>query len=177
MATRKEASKQQPPSVRDGSGPIASRPHFPREYGVPTHSKGLLPWSHVTERLTKAEHYWICTVNAESRPHATPIDAVWLNDRLYFGGSPGTRWRRNLSGNPAMSVHLENAMDVVMLEGEARIEAVDHVLAQQLADLSNKKYGYGTQASEYEKNGVLTFRPRVAFAWTNLGKDSTRWQC
>jgi nitroimidazol reductase NimA-like FMN-containing flavoprotein (pyridoxamine 5'-phosphate oxidase superfamily) len=176
MSTRKQATKQPPPAESTGPAPVASRPRFPKEYGVPSHSKGLLPWSHVTERLTKADHYWICTVNADNRPHATPVDGVWLNDCLYFGGSPESRWRRNLTANGAMSVHLENAMDVVMLEGHARVESVDRARAQQLAEVSNKKYGYGMPATEYEKNGVLTFRPRLAFAWTNIGKDSTRYE-
>lgn len=175
MATRKQASAQHRPSAGDGAGPKASRPRFPREYGVPSHTKGLLPWSHVTERLTKAEHYWICTVSANGQPHATPVDGIWLNDCLYFGGSAETRWRRNLSANAAMCLHLEDAMRVIMLEGEARVEAVGRSLAQQLAEVSNKKYGYGAPAKEYETNGVLTFRPRLAYAWTNLGKDATRW--
>ena len=177
MSTRKQGATQQPPPpAHTGPAPVARRPRFPNEYGVPSHSKGLLPWSHATERLTKADHYWICTVGADSRPHATPVDGVWLNDCLYFGGSSEARWRRNLSANCAMCVHLENAMDVVMLEGNARVEPVGHALAQQLAEVANKKYGYGMQATEYEKNGVLTFRPRVAFAWTNIGKDSTRFE-
>ena len=179
MSTRKQLTKQQPPPPPESTGPtpVASRPRFPKEYGVPSHSKGLLPWSHVLERLTKAEQYWICTVNAGGRPHATPVDGVWLNDCLYFGGSPEARWMRNLAANAAMCVHLENAMDVVMLEGDARVEPVDHAFARKLAEVSNKKYGYGAQPEQYEKNGVLTFRPRVVFAWKSLGKDATRWQC
>lgn len=175
MVTGKRASRKEPAAAVERAGPVASRPRFPREYGVPSHNKGLLPWSHVTTKLTSAEHYWICTVNANGRPHATPVDGIWLGDCFYFGGSPDARWRRNLSANPSMSLHLENAMDVVTLEGEARVEQVARALAQQLADASNKKYGYGVNPKEYEKNGVLTFRPHVAFAWTNFGKDSTRW--
>jgi hypothetical protein len=175
MARRKRTSQQEPPATIEGTVPVATRPRFPREYGVPSHDKGLLPWSHATTKLTNAEHYWICTVNANGRPHATPVDGIWLGDCFYFGGSPEARWRRNLSANPSMCLHLENAMDVVTLEGEARIEMVDRALAQRLADISNEKYGYGVNPKEYEK-GVLTFRPLVAFAWTNFGKDSTRWQ-
>ena len=32
--------------------PVASRPRVPEDYGVPTTTEGLLPWSHVVERLT-----------------------------------------------------------------------------------------------------------------------------
>ena len=73
-----------------------SRPQMPAEYGLPKDTKGLLDWSYVREQMTKAQHYWICTVTPDGRPHATPVDGLWIEDRLYFGGSPKTRWQRNL---------------------------------------------------------------------------------
>lgn len=176
MATRKAEGTRRDVRSPAGAGPIARRPRFPKEYGAARGTKGMLPWSHVGDRMRNAQHYWICTATPEGRPHATPIDGIWLNDCLYFGGSPETRWRRNVAANPAVCIHLENAMDVVTLQGSARLEKVDAAVALALAEASNQKYGYGTKPEEYVENGVLCFRPRVAFAWTNLGKDPTRWQ-
>jgi len=163
-------------SADDGSGPRATRPRLPPEYGVPAHTKGLLPWSHVADRMAKAMHYWICTAGAGGEPHATPVDGLWLDDCLYFGGSPHTRRQRNLAANPSVCVHLESGSDVVILQGEARPERPDAALAKRLADSSTRKYGYGQKPEEYERTDVHVFRPRVAFAWTNLPKDATRWQ-
>jgi nitroimidazol reductase NimA-like FMN-containing flavoprotein (pyridoxamine 5'-phosphate oxidase superfamily) len=174
MTTRKTATKQTP--VSEVLEPKASRPQFPPEYGVSKSPKGLLPWSHVTERLMKAVHYWICTVSPDGRPHATPVDGLWLDDRLYFGGSPQTRRQRNLAANPAVCVHLESGADVVILHGDARAHRPDRDLAKRLAEASTRKYGYGPKPEEYETSGVHVFRPRVVFAWTNLPKDATRWQ-
>jgi hypothetical protein len=174
MTTRKTATKHTP--VSDALEPKASRPELPPEYGVSKSPKGLLPWSHVTERLMKAVHYWICTVSPDGRPHATPVDGLWLDDRLYFGGSPQTRRQRNLAANPAVCIHLESGTDVVILHGEARAHRPDRVLAKRLAEASRHKYGYGPRPEEYETSGVHVFRPRVVFAWTNLPKDATRWQ-
>ncbi|MEV0388431.1 pyridoxamine 5'-phosphate oxidase family protein [Nonomuraea sp. NPDC050643] len=28
------------------------------------------------------------TVRADGRPHVVPVDGVWVDDRLYFGGRP-----------------------------------------------------------------------------------------
>lgn len=173
MTTRKQPRKEAP--AAQGVAPIASRPQLPAEYGVSQSTKGLLPWSHVTERMTKASHYWMSTVSPDGRPHATPVDGLWLEDRLYFGGSPHTRRQRNLAANPAVCVHLESGTDVVILHGEARHERPDRALATRLAEASTKKYGYAPKADEYETSGVHVFRPRVAFAWTNLPKDATRW--
>lgn len=115
MANKKTSSSNKP------GEPKASRPRIPREYGVTRDKKGLLPWSHVNERMTKAKQYWVCTVSPEGRPHATPVDGLWLDGRLYFGGSPKTRWMRNVAANPAVSIHLESASEVIILEGEAHM--------------------------------------------------------
>jgi nitroimidazol reductase NimA-like FMN-containing flavoprotein (pyridoxamine 5'-phosphate oxidase superfamily) len=125
--------------------------------------------------MTRAMHYWIGTTDPAGRPHATPVDGLWLDDRLYFGGSPETRRQRNLAANPSVCVHLESGSDVVILHGEARPERPDAALAQRLADGSTRKYGYGQPAEAYARTDVQVFRPRVAFAWTNLPKDATRW--
>lgn len=155
--------------------PVVSRPRFPAQYGVSTDGKGMLAWASVSQRLAKAQHYWICTVTPDHRPHATPVDGLWIHDRLYFGGAPETRWRRNLAANPAISIHLESAMEVVMLQGDAHNERVETALAKELAELAKKKYGYGSSAKEYAERGVLVFRPRCGFAWSNLPKDATRF--
>jgi nitroimidazol reductase NimA-like FMN-containing flavoprotein (pyridoxamine 5'-phosphate oxidase superfamily) len=159
------------------SGPAASRPRIPADYGIPKDAKGLLPWSHVTERLTHAMHYWVCTITPDGRPHATPVDGLWLDDRLYFGGSPETRWRRNLAARPAVSIHLESATDVVILRGDAReLKAPDRALAEKLSKASVEKYGYSPGPDAYEAGGVYVFRPRVALAWKQFPKDASRWE-
>jgi Pyridoxamine 5'-phosphate oxidase len=164
------------PAPVAGGSPTASRPRLPKEYGVSSGTKGLLPWSHVTDRMTRAQHYWIATVSPDGRPHATPVDGVWLDDRLYFGGSPQTRRQRNLAHNAAVCVHLESGSDVVILHGDAHPERPDRPLAVRLAGASAQKYGYSQTPEQYEQSDVHVFRPRVAFAWTHLPKDATRWQ-
>jgi nitroimidazol reductase NimA-like FMN-containing flavoprotein (pyridoxamine 5'-phosphate oxidase superfamily) len=161
--------------MRDRGASTVTRARLPREYGLTNGSKGLLSWSHVSTRMASAQHYWIATVDPSGRPHATPVDGLWLDDCLYFGGSPQTRRQRNLATNRAACVHLESGSDVVILHGEARPERPDRALATRLAEASRKKYGYASKPEEYEKTEVHVFRPRTVFAWTNLPKDATRW--
>ena len=158
------------------AGPIASRPKIPADYGVPQNDKGLLVWSHVNERMTQARHYWICTVSADDRPHVTPVDGLWLDNMLYFGGSPKTRRNRNLIKNPAVSVHLDSSEDVVILNGNSHFETPEHELAVRLSQASRKKYGYSPSPKDYEHSGVHIFRPLTVFAWKQFPKDVTRWQ-
>jgi hypothetical protein len=170
----KQVSKKN--SSNPAKSPIVSRPKIPAEYGIPKNNKGLLPWSYVNERMTQAMHYWICTVGSDTHPHVAPVDGLWLDGKLYFGGSPQTKRNRNLRIHPAISVHLDSSDDVVILQGETHLYTPDHQLATQLSKLSAEKYGYGASPEHYEKTGTHVFRPRVVFAWKRFPQDATRWQ-
>ncbi len=50
---------------------------------------------------------------------ASGVEAVWVDDALYFKGEPGTRRSRNLAANPACAVSVRlRGIDLTM-EGEA----------------------------------------------------------
>jgi Pyridoxamine 5'-phosphate oxidase len=174
MPARKTASKQQPADLPVGAR--ASRLRLPAEYGVPKSTKGLLPWSHVSERMTSALHYWICTISPDDQPHATPVDGLWLDDRLYFSGSPQTRRNRNLAANPAVCVHLESCEDVIILQGQARLRMLERAVALRLTEASKQKYGYAPKPEDYEAGSVHVFCPRLVFAWSPPLKNATRWE-
>jgi hypothetical protein len=151
--------------------PKASRPYVPG-YGIPTSIKGTLPWSHVIERMEKSRNYWVGTVGPDGRPHVVPVWGVWDAARgtLYFGGGPDTRWSRNLTANPQVTVHLESGDDVVILEGVVeRITDPNHPLVTPIDDAYEAKYQmrHGTP--------FWVLRPRVAFAWSKFPNNATRW--
>jgi hypothetical protein len=159
--------------------PTADRPTVPKEYGVPKHAKDLVPWSHVEERLTAATVYWVATSGPGGMPRVRPVDGIYVDGVLYVGGSPKTRWARDLEANPQVAVHLDDGYDAVILEGEARLLAagVDPETAERLAAASNAKYPqYGVTAADYSGPGPYAIRPRVAFAWTSFPKDVTRFR-
>ena len=98
-------------------GPGRRPAKVPEDYGVPVHAEGLLPWSDVAERLTEPKHDWLATVTPDGAPHTRPVDGFWLDNRLYFDGSPGSRWRRNLQENPRACLNLEDGEHAVILHG------------------------------------------------------------
>jgi nitroimidazol reductase NimA-like FMN-containing flavoprotein (pyridoxamine 5'-phosphate oxidase superfamily) len=161
------------------ANPKASRP-FIEGYGVPETREGMLPWKHVRERMTRAINYWVCTANAPGQPHATPVWGAWVGDRFYFDGSPKTRRGRDLAINSQVAVHLENGMDVVMLEGTARaLSKPARALATRVARAYRAKYatlGYAPKASQWDQGGLYEMRPTLAFAWTKFPNDMTRWK-
>jgi hypothetical protein len=160
--------------------PAADRPVIPAEYGIPRSPKGLLDWAHLDARLAAATVYWVATSGPGGVPRVRPVDGLWHDGVLYVGGSPQTRWARDLEGNPHVAVHLDDGSDVVILEGEADLLAtgVDRPLAETLAALSNAKYpSYGMTPEMYESGpGPYAIRPRRAFGWTSFPKDVTRFR-
>jgi nitroimidazol reductase NimA-like FMN-containing flavoprotein (pyridoxamine 5'-phosphate oxidase superfamily) len=167
-------------SPRDTPGAIddiRERPILPEDYEAPSDQEGMIAWEWVVEQLEKARNYWICTVRPDGRPHAVPIWAVWVDGTLYFDGHPQTRWARNLAENPALTIHLENGNQVVILEGMMRsIPGLDRERAEIIVAAFAAKYAYPPEVEHLVKNGLFTLRMSVAFAWTSFPKTVTRWR-
>jgi hypothetical protein len=148
---------------------------LPESYGTPRGEIGLLPWAHAEQRLTEAQHYWLCTVRPDGQPHAIPIQGLWHDGALYFGGDPATRWARNLTANPAVTIHLESGSDVVIVEGLAEnVSDLSTTLISALAAASGTKYGF-TPPPEAYASGVCRVRPRRVLAWNQFLTNATRF--
>jgi general stress protein 26 len=126
--------------------------------------------------MAEAKHYWLGTVTPGGAPHSRPIAGMWLDDRLYFGGSAETRRWRNLVADSRASITLEDAESAVILEGRVRFLRPDTELAERIAQESNRKYDQGQKREDYEAEQIAEFAPALAFAWTALFKDATRWR-
>lgn len=107
---------------------------------------------------------------------ALPVWAAFVNDTIYFGARP--RSKRNLAGNPAVSIHLESRDQVVIAEGRAElVHGPDPALSKAIDDQYAGKYDWrpseegGTPVGE----GWFALRPRRIIAWTSFPTDCTRW--
>jgi Pyridoxamine 5'-phosphate oxidase len=162
------------------SGGVRVRPvRFPAAYGTPGESDSLLPWSYVEARLQTAANYWITTVGPGARPHARPVDGVWIDGALCFGGSPETRWVRNLMANRAISAHLSSEAEAIILEGTAEyVTDPSHALAAPQAAASKAKYPQYFSGREMPFRPFWVLRPSTAYAWTLEGfpRGATRWR-
>jgi hypothetical protein len=161
--------------------PSAARPvRLPAAYGTPGGPESLLPWGHVEDRMRAAASYWITTIGPGARPHARPVDGVWVEGALCFGGSPQTRWVRNLMANPAISVHLSSAAEAVILEGTAEhVTDPAHPLAAPSTAASREKYPqYYPPDAPPPFRPFWALRPTTAYAWTLEGfpRGATRWR-
>jgi hypothetical protein len=164
--------------------PRASAAGFPEGYGVPRKQgdpgEGI-PWSEVEQKLRAAANYWIGTVTPAGRPHARPVDGVWVEGALCFGGSPETLWARNLRAHPALSVNLSSEEEAIILEGTAElITDPDHPLAVASTAASREKYPQyfsGDAPILAVFHPFWALRPRRAYAWRLEGfpAGATRW--
>ena len=102
------------------------------------------------------------------------MNAIWgtyLDGSLYFGGGPEVRWSRNLEAEPRIAVHLEDGEKVVIVEGTAARTAGEgdpEVVAVQ--KVYKSKYDFDHPAPFWRVT------PKLAFAWTDFGKDATRFR-
>jgi hypothetical protein len=102
-----------------------------------------------------------------------PTDGVWADEGCYFSGHAATVHLRNLTLNPAVSLHLEDATAAVIVEGTASWVVPSRAAARSLAAASKAKYGWG-QAASYA-GGIWLLRPARVLAWNTLFRDATRF--
>ena len=160
--------------------PKASRPLFPKDYGVDTSPDKMLSWAHVDEKMTSALNYWVGSVRPGGQPHSVPVWGVWLDNTFYFDGGPTTRHARNIKENPQINVHLESGDQVVIVEGECQLDPnLDDAFLRRIADAYGAKYagkGYTPEPSIWKGVGIFVLKPRSVIAWTNFLVDPTKWR-
>lgn len=155
---------------------------MPSGYGLPDDVAGLLDWPQVRARLVESKSYWMATVRPDGRPHVVPRWGVWLDDRLYYDGSPATVHARNLAGNPACHLNLENGTEAVMIDGTSVATRADaDGLGARLAEAFGKYHqdGYRPEADSWagqDGGGLRVFTPKTALAWFSFPADATRFR-
>ena len=158
-------------TAMDDARPRVESARLPREYGVP---RRKLRWPDVAARLTEAEHYWLASTRPDGRPHTIPIDGLWHEDRMWFGGSAASIHHENLSASGAAILHVEDAMSPIIVEGTAELLPPTREQATSLAGLSAQKYGYGAPVEAFLVP-MWRLRPERVLAWTSFPADATRF--
>jgi nitroimidazol reductase NimA-like FMN-containing flavoprotein (pyridoxamine 5'-phosphate oxidase superfamily) len=100
-------------------------------------------WQTVRRLIDAAKTYWLATVRADGRPHATTIGGIWLDETFYFTTGPTEQKAINMaSGHEHVVVvtgHNDwRGLDVV-IEGEA-MRVTDAERLRRLAEAFTAKY-------------------------------------
>lgn len=146
---------------------------FPEGYGTPSE---LLGWEDVRQQLVEAKQFWFAFERPGRSPHVTPLDGIWFEDKLVYGGSPETLHRRLAAEHPKVTVNLPDPWKLVVIEGEVRTTSFAPEVAEEIARLLNAKYPeYGENVFEAKHyiEGAPAVHPRRIRAWTSFPKDAT----
>jgi hypothetical protein len=146
---------------------------FPEGYGSSTK---LLEWEDVRRSLSEAKQYWITIPRPGRSPHVVPVDGLWYEDRLIYGGSPETHHSRAVRAQPMITMHLADPWKVVIVEGEVKTITNPPEQAERLARLNAEKYPeYGMEFDPKLYQQVFALHPARARAWTSFPTDATRF--
>jgi len=143
-------------------------------------------WAETRDALAAAELFWITTVRRDSRPHVTPLVAVWLEAVLYFCTGPSEQKTLNLAHNPHVILttgcnRWDGGIDVVV-EGDA-VRVMDDEQLARLAEAWAKKWdgrwqyrvgGGGFQHADGGQAFVFAVAPTKAFAFGKGTFSQTR---
>ena len=146
---------------------------MPEGYGA---NASTMTWADVSAQLAAAHQYWVATNRPGGSPHLVPVDGLWVDDILYYGGLPTTFHVRAALADPHVTIHLPDPWKVVVVEGEVRLAKPSADLAQQLGDLANVKYAhYGITFDATSYSDPFAFHPRRVLAWSSFPSDATRF--
>jgi len=153
---------------------------MPEGYGV-EQAETYVEWDQVVSKLEQSRNYWLATTRPDGRPHVIPRWGVWLDGLFWYDGSPETLHVRNLAVDPRCVLHLEDGMDVTIVEGRSvQSEPITGKLGERLAADYARKYGPeytpGPDAwSDEIAGGMRKLIPEKVLAWTEFPKDLTRF--
>lgn len=160
---------------------VTGRPEMPDGYGVSDEGE-YLDWPTVRTGLEEAIHYWMATTRPDGRPHVVPRWGVWLDERFWYDGSPETRHSRNLSANPAVTLHLESGQRATIVDGTSSLSApLDADTGRRVSKAFGRKYrdlGYAPEPDAWsgpDAGGMHVFVPSTVLAWTRFPDDLTRF--
>jgi nitroimidazol reductase NimA-like FMN-containing flavoprotein (pyridoxamine 5'-phosphate oxidase superfamily) len=155
-----------------------------KEYGVPEDLEGVLPWSWAEERLLASKNLWVVTASAAGRPHAMPVWGVWLPEpsTFVFSCAPSSRKAANLKANPQVTVAVDHTVEVVTVEGSARLVTPDE--AEAGIDAYLRKYyedesGWDDARAFLGENLIVEVVPERAFGIiedeVDFSQRATKW--
>lgn len=100
-------------------------------------------WEQTRRVLETAEVFWLSTVRADGRPHATPVVGVWHDGALHFSTADTEQKAINLRGNAHVTLttgcnHWQEGLDVVV-EGDV-VRITDQDQLERLASVWSTRW-------------------------------------
>ena len=120
-------------------------------------------WRAMEARLGRQKEIWLATVRFDGRPHLAPLWFVWLEDKIWVCTGAETQKFANLRGNQSVALALPDAMNVIVIEGEAHV--APRAAIDQLADFFFNKYEWDFRYDDSAKWQLIEITPLKILAW------------
>lgn len=115
----------------------------------------------IIEKFAASECSWLGTVRPSGKPHTAPIWHVWHGGRVYVVAQATAVKTRNIQANPFVTITHPDPMDVIIIEGEARLVAG---MTAVLQPHFQQKYDWDI-ATDETYTAVIEITPTKLMAW------------
>ncbi|HVM08943.1 MAG TPA: hypothetical protein VM345_10785 [Acidimicrobiales bacterium] len=144
-----------------------------------------LPWSWALDRIEAEKNYWIVSVRTDGFPQARPVWGVWSEAGLLLSVGGGGLARAERRSALPVTVHLDDAIDVVIIEGtidrfagpaELVTTAIDEAARREAIPRYNEKYSWNFEPDTDMLNFVV--RPHTVLGWHSTPtavEGGTKW--
>ncbi|MEU6981160.1 MULTISPECIES: pyridoxamine 5'-phosphate oxidase family protein [unclassified Streptomyces] len=118
------------------------------------------------ERLGTERDMWVSTAHPDHGPHQVPLWFVWDGQAVWMCTGANSATVRNARSEPRVRLALPDAMDVVLLQGEAECHPAREV-PQGAADAFAGKFGWDPR-KEATPYVYLRVAPLTVRAWRGV---------
>lgn len=142
-----------------------------------------LPWSWALDRLGREKNYWLTTTRRDGFPQARPVWGIWSEVGLLLSVGNGGLQRTAQQSDMPVTVHTDDAIEVVIIEGVIdRVagadvsSAVDSAIKRDAMIRYNEKYSWDFDLDGDGLNFLV--RPLVAYGWRSTPRrveGGTKW--
>jgi hypothetical protein len=123
------------------TSPIANEPSTLAHAADHGRELTALPWTAVLDHLTRADGFWLVTLDRTGGPSPRPVFAVVADGAVHLSSSPAAQKARNLSADArcALGAHTDD-FDLVV-EGTGR-RVTDADTLEQVVRAYRERYGW-----------------------------------
>ena len=120
-------------------------------------------WRAIEARLSRESNIWLATVRQDGRPHLVPLWFIWLDEKFYICTGSATQKYANMYHNQNVSLALPDALNVVIIEGEAH--TVNRNAVDGLAEHFYHKYEWDFRYDESADWRLIEVTPFKMLVW------------
>jgi F420H(2)-dependent biliverdin reductase len=121
-------------------------------------------------RLASERNVWLATVRPDGRPHVAAVWFVFVAGRFWIGTGAGSVKVRNIGGQTAVSVTLEDGDRPVCAEGHAVVHPDRR--PSPVVEAFMSKYGWDVTRPDDADVGTIVLVEVTVDRWLSGGPDA-----